>query len=113
MSEKRSALPRDCEGAETIAAATGSAEEGWRKQRSGVTRCGVSHRLRDGAVAHGGCGPARGRSGCHQLLLALALGRWLDRATCASDRRDGAAIEIVNVASGLQLAGVVDKGGLI
>src|SRR6516225_6276113 len=92
-------------------AAKRSAEEGW-EQRSGVTRRGVDHRLGHGSVAYGRSGLALGRSGRHQFL-APALGRGLDHAARAPDRRKGAAIEIVNVTAGLQLAGVVDEGGLI
>src|SRR5262249_29429048 len=109
---KRSGSPALSRGdPEASAAARRSAEEEWL-ERSGVTRRGVDHRLRHGAVAHGRTRLALGRSGRPQFLPP-ALGRGLDHAARAPDRRKGAAVEIVNVAPGLQLAGVVDEGGLI
>src|SRR5262249_58609786 len=66
-SQRRSGPLAYREGPETSAAARRSAiEEG--RERSGVTRRGVDHRLGHGAVARHGSGPARGRSRRHQIL---------------------------------------------
>ena len=46
-------------------------------------------------------------------MLAPALGRRLKAAASALHRRERTAIEIVDVAAHLQLAGAVDEGGLI
>src|SRR5262249_31680477 len=50
---------------------------------------------------------------CHDLLLALALLQRLDHAALALDRRQCAAVDIVDVAAGLQLSGVIDECVLI
>src|SRR5262245_1547508 len=47
------------------------------------------------------------------LLLALALLRRLDHAALTLDRRERAAVDIVDVAAGLQLSGVIDERVLI
>src|SRR5207253_2835272 len=47
------------------------------------------------------------------LLLALALLRRFDHAALALDRRQRAAVDIVDVAADLQFAGIVDERGLI
>src|SRR6516164_312298 len=49
----------------------------------------------------------------HRLLLALALLHWLDHAALALDRRKRAAVDIVDVAADLQLAGIIDERVLI
>src|SRR5215813_7660777 len=59
---------------------------------------------RDGARR--GDRPALARR--HDLLLTLALLQRLDHAALALDRRERAAVDIVDVAAGLQLAGVID-----
>src|SRR5262249_57740168 len=47
------------------------------------------------------------------LLLAPALLQRLDHAALALDRRERAAVDIVGVAAGLQLSGVIHERGLI
>src|SRR6266446_10365924 len=77
----------------------------------------VEHRLEHGAAARDGhrgrgrCGLALARG--DELLIALALGRLLDAATAALDRRQRAAIEIVDITPRLQFAVIVDEGGLV
>ena len=48
-------------------------------------------------------------TGRHRFLLALALLRWLDHATLGFDRRERAAVDIVDIAPDLQLTGFVDE----
>src|SRR5262245_27349631 len=67
-------------------------------------------RLRQRAGAGGRGRLARARSGD---LLALARRRRLEVAALALDGGERAAVEIVDVAPHLQLAGVVDEGGLV
>src|SRR6516164_7330313 len=64
---------------------------------------------RDGARPRAGPPLARRRN----LLLALALLHRLDHAALALDRRERAAVDIVDVAADLQLAGTVDERVLI
>src|SRR5262249_42497551 len=64
---------------------------------------------RDGTRRRNGPPLARRRN----LLLALALLQRLDHAALALDRRERAAVDIVDVAAGLQFAGVIDERVLI
>src|SRR5262249_11054878 len=82
-----------------------------------IGRRRVEHRLEDRATAGGGLDRRRRErfalGGLHQLMLALALGRSLNAAAAALDRRQRATVEIVDVAAHLQLTGVVYERGLI
>src|SRR5215467_1562503 len=82
-----------------------------KREGSGVARRLVRRGLEDGA---GGrrrpSGPARGGPGRNFLL---AFRRRLDEAAVALDCRKGAAVETVDVAPHLQLAGVVDESRLV
>src|SRR5262245_25125957 len=66
---------------------------------------------RHGRRGCGGCGPTAAACGCD--LGRLAIGRRLDDGALALDRGYQAAVDIVDIAPGLQLAGVVDENALI
>src|SRR5215813_9145966 len=91
----------------------GSAGDAAWRHRPALRRAAAEteQRLEERDGARRGDSPALARR--HDLLLTLALLQRLDHAALALDRCERAAVDVVDVAAGLQLAGVIDERVLI
>src|SRR6476659_1789442 len=92
-----------------------SARDATRRHRPGLLRVAAAEQCleeRDDARSlRSGSAPLTAAGRGH--LVALALLHGLDHAALGLDRRQRTAVDVVDVAADLQLAGVVDEGVLL